>query len=352
MGGHVLFFIHGVGEHATDWAEKPQGPIETLKAASSQYAYFGNGDLASRVDMVSIQYDAIFKDVVAKWKANAASIKEFDETNQLRNALDWLSDADEKKFWWSHVADVILYRFSAPYRQLVRLHVIKQMAERIEKEWDAEGTATCSVIAHSLGTAVAHDCLHYLGSTKWGKASSPFNPRHWRFQHVFMVANTSRLLQTDDEGMAAAYKSIVRPGPVEDPDSYCGTYWNFRHEYDPIAIPRRFDAAGWNGYTLEEVAHYHEANIHSLSHYLKHPKVHVPILRKTVRSTAVTDEEFHKAVNPDNFPQFGKGIDVTKAKKHLLNLAKQKLAIGEDPTNKAFVKMLLNVYALLKEAKA
>lgn len=349
---HILFFIHGVGEHATDWAEEPKGPTETLKEVSKQYAYFSTGDISSRVELVSIQYDAIYKGIIADWKSNASSITKFDKTNQLRHAMDWVADADDKKFWWSHIADVALYRFSAPYRQLIRMHVIKQLAERIEQEWEEEGVATCSVLGHSLGTAIAHDCLHYLGSTRWGGASSPYNPRHWRFQNVFMIANTSRLLQTDDEGMAQAYKSIVRPGPIEDPASYCGTYWNFRHEYDPIAMPRRFDAAGWNGYTLEEVAHYHDANIHSLSHYLKHPKVHVPILRKTVRSTAVTDEEFHSAVNPDKFPQFGPGVNVSRARKHMLALTKEKLSVGENPSSKSLVKMLTKMYALLKEAKA
>lgn len=265
-----------------------------------------------------------------------------------KGALGWLADASEEKFWWSHVADVVLYRFSAPYRQLVRTHVIKQLADRIEKEWDEQGRATCSVVAHSLGTAIAHDSLHYLGSTHWGGAASPFNPAHWRFQHIFMVSNTSRLLESADTGMAQAYTSIVRPGRIEDPASYCGTYWNFRHEFDPIAIPKRFDAAGWNGYTLEVVSHYYEANIHSLSHYLLHPKVHVPILRKVVKSTAVTDAEFQRAVNPDNFPQF-RVQDVAKAREHLLELTKQNLAIGEAPPNKSFVRMLLTVYRLLEE---
>ena len=45
-------------------------------------------------------------------------------------ALGWLANASEEKFWWSHAADAVMYRFSMPYRQLVRTHVIKQLADR------------------------------------------------------------------------------------------------------------------------------------------------------------------------------------------------------------------------------
>lgn len=348
MASHVLFVVHGIGQHGTDWAEDAGGPIATLTEASRQYAYFGTTGLAARVEMVPVHYDEMFSQVIAAWQQNASAIDEFDTAGHVKTALGWLADASEDKFWWSHIADAVMYKFSPPYRQLVRSHVIAQLAVRIEQEVKDTGRATCSVLAHSLGTAVAHDCLHYLGSTRWGKRTSPLHPRHWRFQHVFMVANTSRLLESRDAGMAQAYTSIVRPGPVEDPASYCGTYWNFRHEFDPIAIPRRFDPAGWRNYTLEVVSHYHQTNIHGLSHYLEHPKVHVPILRKVVRSSAVTDAEFHHAVNPDQFPQFTVA-DVDQAKAHLLELAAQKLAVGENPTSEEFVRMLVTVYHLLEE---
>lgn len=345
---HVLFFVHGVGKHATDWAEAAGGPVEALQQASRRYAYFGDRRLESRVEMASIHYDPIFAQVIADWRQNANAVHDLDASGQLQRALGWLADATEEQFWWSHVADVVLYKLSLPYRQLVRTYIINELATRIEAEFDANGSATCSVLAHSLGTAVAHDCLHYLGTTRWGNVANPLHPRHWRFQHVFMLANTSRLLESSDPGMARAYTSIVRPGPVEDPASYCGTYWNFRHEYDPVAIPRRFDAVGWNGYSLEVVSHYHDVNIHGFSHYLANPKVHVPILRKVVRRSAVTDEEFRDALHPDNFPQF-RIAQVDKARAHLVALAREKVTVGEDPDTRAFVRMLLNVYTLLQE---
>lgn len=71
-----------------------------------------------------------------------------------------------------------------------------------------------------------------------------------------MVANTSRLLQTEDQEMKKAYESTVRPGPVEDPHSYCATYWNFRHEADPVPFPGMFEPEGWKNYTSIVVCHY------------------------------------------------------------------------------------------------
>ena len=104
-----------------------------------------------------------------------------------------------------------------------------------------------------------------------------------------MVANTSRLLQTRNAEMKPAYDSIVKPGPLEDPKSYCFAYWNFRHEADPVPFPRRFEPIGWTNYQNEMVRHCYEYNVHNLSHYLLHPRVHIPILNKVVAHLAVSD---------------------------------------------------------------
>lgn len=350
MARHICFLVHGVGTHEPLWSEAVAGPVETLKAASRQYDYFRERDLEDKVEFVPLHYDDVFSDAVARWQADAAAVQSLGLPGPAESLLAWLpaADPEARSFWWTHVADVALYRLARVYRQQVRSRVLEQIAARVEAE---PGPPRCSVLAHSLGTAVAHDCLHLLGTVRWGGHANALSPRHWRFENLFMVANTSRLLQTDDDQMKKVYESIVRPGGVEDPSSYCGAYWNFRHEADPIPFPRLFEPAGWKGYAGVAVRHFYDANIHGLSHYLRHPRVHIPILRRLVHSRAVTPEEEIRAVNPDAFPQFGgRFAAVEKAKALAARLEELKAELGEDPDLSDLLRLLVEFFRRVKEA--
>src|SRR5215213_8105724 len=175
MAKHIVFYVHGMGQHDTAWAEAAGGPVDTLRRASTAYAYFADRPLDTLVDVVPVRYDEIFQAAVERWRRGAEPAASLDPDNAFGRVLDALAGASEQSFFWGHAADVL-----------------EQIAERVERAWAEEGTARCSVIAHSLGTAVAHDSVHLLGTRRWGNAASPFHPSHWRFQHVVMVANTSR----------------------------------------------------------------------------------------------------------------------------------------------------------------
>lgn len=349
MPKHTLFLIHGIGAHGVNWAEQLDGPIETLRKVSERYAYFQSKPLASKVEFAPVHYDPIFSAATQRWQNDAQFLRENDPGGIGAGLTDWMNNAaaTETNFWWANVCDLVLYRLSKNYRQDVRAHVIAAIATKVESLLDQDGSATCSVLAHSMGTAVAHDCLHLLGTVRWGGAANALGPRQWRFGHFFMVANTSRLLQTQDDQMKRAYESIVRPGPNEDPGSYCKTYWNIRHEADVVPFPRAFDPAGWSNYTNLTIRHYHDASIHNLSHHLISPRVHIPILRKLVSPKAVTAEEEIREVNEDHFPQFAGPFE--KVQK-LKQLGPQLRAIQDqltaDPTPAQLARSLSEFWAL------
>lgn len=352
MPKQILFVIHGIGAHQSDWAELPDGPIQTLAETARSYAYLRSHPLESRVAFVAVQYDEIFRDTIARWQADAAELQRLDPSGGLSAALGWLAGATEteKTFWWSHLADLALYRFSPIYRQRVRIHVIDQIARRLEQALREDGAAAASVLAHSMGTAVTHDALHLLGTRRWGERANPLNPRHWRFQHLFMVANTSRLLQTDDDGMAKAYDSIVRPGATEDPNSYTATYFNVRHEADPVPYPGMFEPVDWppNRYTSLVVQHYWAPNVHGLSHYLRNPRVHIPVFQKLVGPRAVAPDEARLAV--DQFPQFGGRLAaVEKARAFAARAAELQARLGRDPAPAEWIHQLVRFFSLTEE---
>jgi len=353
MPKHTVFLIHGIGAHGRDWSEKLDGPIETLKRMSEKYEYFAQKPLVEKVDFVPIHYDDIFQKATTRWQNDATFLREHDPTGLSGELVGWLGNASatEKNFWWTNVCDLVLYRLSSSYRSLVRTHVIDQMAQRIQALFDVDRAATCSIFAHSMGTAVAHDSAHLLGSVRWGGRANPLGPTHWRFNHIIMVSNTSRLLQTTDANMKRAYESIVRPGPNEDAASYCKTYLNIRHEADLVPFPRMFDPAGWgNSYSNVRVLHFRGFDVHNLSHHLINPRVHIPILRKIAQPKAVTHDEEIREVNEDRFPQFAGPLERVQQLKELPQKLKAiEAALGSDPSIVQLARSLVSFCSVMSE---
>ncbi len=353
MPKHVLLFVHGMGVHGDDWVSGDTGAVETLKSASKRYAFFQTNPLENFVDFAPISYDSVFRNIVGQWQANAAAVSSL-PGNTLGGATNWLTNAGdtEKNFWWTHIADVALYRCFPTYRQAVRAHVMNDIVAKIAPAVNAG--ANVSILAHSLGTAVAHDTLHLLGST----GSFNGNPNalvatNFRFNNIFMVANVSRLLQTQDTEMAPVYKSVIRPGKTADPATYCQRFLNFRHEADPFTFPRMFEPVDFDPlrYRNEVIRHYWKANIHDVSHYLLHPRVHIPILRALTKAAAVTPDEEKAAVNPDNFPQIGGNFAFVQK---VVDLAKRlndlQIELGEDPPNSVLTRSLTKYAGVIQEA--
>src|SRR6476620_9939729 len=119
MPKHIVFLIHGIGIHETEWGEEVDGPIKTLQKVSQQYAYFQKDGqaLTDKVEFVAVNYDEIFEEIITKWRQDASSIAQFDVDNVLKGSLNWLATASDEKFWWSHLADLAMYRFFPLYRQ-------------------------------------------------------------------------------------------------------------------------------------------------------------------------------------------------------------------------------------------
>lgn len=349
MSKHVLFLVHGMGVHEENiWANEV---IEKFKILSKEYAYFRKNKLEDVVKFVPITYDNVISEVLTKWQEDSHRIRDFAKENGLddKDLLSWLQKAGdtERNFLWSSVADVIIYRFFRVYRKRIRIDVIEELSDEINRQFDEFDEARCSVLAHSLGTVVTHDCLHQLGVVKWGGVTNVFGPTHWRFKSIFMIANTSRLLQTEHK----AYHSIVRPGPNSDSNSYCFRYLNFRHELDPVPYPWMFDPIGWGKfYKSIIVQHYRDFGIHGLEHYLDNPRVHIPILRAITYGGAITKPEADEAV--DNYKQFGGQFEAIQKMQDFLNeLEILKNELGQEPTHVNLIKDLVKFYQLIKKYK-
>ena len=295
----LVFVLHGMGVHDKEgaWA-KPY--IDALDAAIQRHGYAklaGGDSIAEKVDFQPLSYDSYFSDLLENWEKNAKEIIEAagaTEKETVENGLDWLSGASDTddNFAWSHVVDVFLWRFSPYVRKAIKSHIGKEMAKKITERVDqsATGIVNCSVVSHSLGTAVASQVLADLANGAWTPDDpNGFDPRFFRFMTLHTVANVSKILEISGYPV---YDGVVQPGPAGEESSYCRRFFNYRNQFDPFTMVKTFDP-GWqsNFYNSKRVSHIHEKNVHGLDHYASHPLVHISMLRSFLGFSIVSGGE-------------------------------------------------------------
>lgn len=278
---HILFLIHGMGRQPDNWS----APVaEHLTDKSNQYQHFRDTSLQEYVVFEPIRYDGVFDDLLDRWKNDFSGILNSEAAaaipgGRLLDLMESMND-EERQFFWNHIADLLIYRFFPLYRDRVRIEVIRNIAQKVADYRNQFGRNTrFSFMAHSLGTAVIHDSLHLMGDTQWDDdVANVMGPPHTRFQSLFMLANTSRILQSDIK----VTDSIVCPvgGRGDRTREYLDQYYNVFHKYDPITLFWQLNGESWGGnFRQVNLSHFRDANIHDFTHYLDHPAVHIPLLR-------------------------------------------------------------------------
>lgn len=355
MAKNTVFLIHGMGVHKPGWATDADGPIPTLTRAANYYANFSDqAPLSDAVEFVEISYDDIFSKILTRWAelANSISGKLPEATpDAIQKITEKLAEVDQPGNWFAtHALDVALYKGFALIRRLVQLRVATTIMKTVSQHASAASGEDRKyvLIAHSLGTTVAHDSIHKMAKTAWlgnkemslGAVNAldpddqvnaadldaaiarfgihPFGPGTFKFDAVYMIANTSRLLQTATN---SAYTSVVKPmfsagGPTTNS---CRRFINIDHFLDPVGKIKRHRAEeAWpnavrfgTAVDMFDIRHIHDVNVHALEHYLIHPLVHAGILFE-IAPTRFSDEDYNSAIARlapgGDFPTWGNGL--------------------------------------------
>lgn len=344
MAKNVLFLIHGSGPQGDDWASRAGGPIPVLEQAAAAHPWFAQRPLKSVLDLVPIRYDDIFTRILSGWKDMAQQIKDAagggggEEAVNLAVDLTAAAGASADGFLRGG-GDMMLYKRVRLFAQRVQIRVITRLAQTIaERTAQAGGEpARFSVAAAGLGTAIAHDALHLLGSEEWmaeryessedkgaadseravldqarGRLSSgagganPFSPKVFRFDSLFMAGNTSALLSALKTG---PYDSLVRPSLTGGDGAYARFYYNVTHRHDPLARVGRFVVPqswkeGRAAFEVSDLDHYYQPNPCELGHYLIHPRVHMAVLANCVDGFRPGEEDLRATAS---FSRWGPG---------------------------------------------
>jgi len=286
MAKHVIFLVHGMGEFADGWSKDVQ---EQIAAAYSTYAIAKTLPFKDFFRFEEIAYNRHFDKLRKQWRDDSAAVGALLKKNGLEaSAVNKLASAGgaagaEDQFLSTHVLDVVLYRFVPMVAEAARNEVAKRILDTLVAA-PALDQPRWSIVAHSLGTSVAHDALHALftqgvnGKSLVGKTKADL---------IMMIANVSRLLE---EPNVDVYKSVVRPSAAPA-EGICRYYVNARHDWDPIPRPKAFKPLDdWpdvvtrreDRYQLVQINAFQHKNIHGLEHYLSNPKVHVALFRRLI----------------------------------------------------------------------
>jgi hypothetical protein len=293
----VLMLVHGMGVHGADWATDVKADIVAAAQTFGLDGGFSETLDDDAVTLVPISYDARFRKWLDKWGNDSRELVSFIKKNSIKvpaNIVGWLEnvDATENNFLWSHVVDVILYRFFDLVTTDVRVSVAKDIAQTWRDALKVDPQAEVSVLAHSLGTSVTHDTLALLATAPPPKATG-FLAGDRRLANVFMVANVGRILETSPQ----VFDSVICPPSVRA-NGYCGTMFNVRHDLDPFPAPRPFKP-GWGGDDFVQIRTkaVREFNVHDFQHYLRDPRVHVPLLRSLFGFDAISPASAQEAMD-------------------------------------------------------
>lgn len=300
MAAHLVFLVHGMGAYVDaqgrldpSWHEHAEQALRAAADAQDTLSGFGAEELDARVEFVRVNYDGLFHDLARNWEKNGETLARFQAYSALADLFTGAGELRDN-FFWTHVADVMMYFTSSIVRRAVVEEVKAQILERLE----GDSIARWSVLGHSLGTAVAHDAVDdFIREYHVEKDRPWYTPP----QLIAMIANVSRVLQRPG---ASVYDSCVAPKITG-----CKAFLTADHDFDPFTWPRPFRPRGgpWDAarepfgafrfFDPTGLGHVQlpadldpddvvgapvefmlRNNPHDFDHYLANPRVHLPIL--------------------------------------------------------------------------
>lgn len=317
MAKHLIFLVHGAGTYTKDGKPNTQDEWFTSAKKAIEDAYNSHDFLKPRefsktFEFKEIVYDHDFHELVTAWAKGAEVYSKALKGNPIAATLfDFFKGAGktEDNFLWTNAADLILYAAFGSGSDLVRPFVISTARKQFSEALRDAGGKRWSIIAHSLGTAVAHDTLSQMSkSGEFKKFNRP--------EVVAMIANLSRVLEDETFG-GEVYTSPVRPGASTE------NYISALHRYDPVSFFKQFDPPsslpGWKHDNnpdrdqffdkLHGLDHFifdgakgelpklkfSNPITHNFAHYFAHPKVHLTYFARARSDLEITDTQINEA---------------------------------------------------------
>ena len=349
----LLFVIHGMGAGERpasnpDWsADLIKSLKGYAKSVGHQADFVTRSPGAGQVLIVPLTYHDYFDKLRASWKGTSPNSMGWIPLLQQMLAGDpsmaakvpgWAAKAGE--FFWTHVLDVLLYRFiPAGFTTPIRDDVALQIEEAWHKADIDNGAPTpVHFLSHSLGTAVLHDAICRM-------ATYPeFGPGTHEINTLITVANVSHVLENGNATYASADRTL---NCVPPPTGMTRAYYSFRHELDPIAAVKAFAAEknGWpaTDYFGDVFKDVKDWNVHGYTHYTDHPGVHYRLMHRMWSDDGILAKLPQAVKDYTNTPGTPCPNAIARARQNLMAVT---IPPADAPVAE-FIETLVEVFAIL-----
>lgn len=300
----LVFGLHGMGEHGPGWSK---GLFDALDRAVADFQYSAiqtelkakkKASVKDLVDFQEICYGGVFQNLLKNWAKNATDAiqraQNLPEQQKIERGAGWLERNGDPNdgFVWTHLMDVFFWLTSSYVRAMVKNEVAAVLSAQVaaRRKKDKGNRVQVSLVAHSLGTAVARDTLNDMYSGGW--VTQRWSPDYVKLDSYHAIANVCELLSFDG---VSVYDGYVRPtGGGQSAVTYFNDY---RHRLDPFTFVRPFKPEGWSHDLYDQVGvqHIRGANVHAIEHYVQHPSVHIRMLRSWFGYSCISGDEERNA---------------------------------------------------------
>ena len=324
---HVIFLVHGMGVYQKVAEGDPlkrldsdawfEGVQKDIKSSYNSYSALKDRDFDKHYRFVNINFDRYF-DLLLTNTGSAVENLSIALPGIIPPSLVQLfskSKEIEDNFFWTHIVDVILYRYLKGVRRAVKAHVMAKILREIfgTKTNPYARPRQWSVVAHSLGTIVAHDAVSGIQGEAIKAGYTKAMPKA---SMLAMIANVIPPLVSNNFG--TAYNDFVRP---DGQNSITYNYLSCAHRLDPLVQAFPFRSNEWadllgnndggdgsfhffpslNHYRpdllLDDVGKlsgFDELIPHSFKHYFSNPKVHIPLFSAMDSGFTLRNKEKNK----------------------------------------------------------
>ncbi len=271
MNKPIVLVIHGMGTHAPGTFKKDIN--DGLNEAAKNFG-LAEFDFSEKVEFYQFNYSTFLDEIRANDAAQTDSITDHLALLQghglgesiVMKLTEFFADFDEDDMLYTHWMDVVYYGLMF-WGEKIRVDFAKRIND-IMIEANAENRDV-HIIAHSLGTAVAHDTLAKLFRNDVDITSEVpgLDLSRFKIKSLWTVANVSRLLHILND-IADPYHSVVNATA----NGCCDYLFNIRNKFDPFTWVKTYERNDDN-YQLLEVDTIRKWNTHDMKEYMATPLV-------------------------------------------------------------------------------
>lgn len=310
MNKPIVLVIHGMGSHEPGSLKKQIA--EGLNEAAENFG-LNDFDINDKVEFFQFNYSTFLDEIRQRDAEHASSISEHLTLlqghglgeNIVAKLTEFFTDFDEDDMLYTHWMDVVYYGLMF-WGEKIRVDFAKKINDvMIEAN---RGNRDVHIIAHSLGTAVAHDTLAKLFRKDVDITSEVpgLDIEKFRIKSLWTVANVSRLLNLLND-IADPYKSIVNATD----DGCCDYLVNVRNILDPFTWAKQYNRDDGN-YQLLEVDTVRYWNTHDIKEYMAAPPVSAYIF-SYILGVELSENQWETGVNKHAETSVNKPIEDLKA---------------------------------------